>query len=72
MGAAGAVIDDRGEGTFPRTPWSRGRQRMGMTYGNDIRNGNILRGGTEEYPGSIGRTGWLRRRMRRRRESLGW
>ena len=45
---------------------------MGMTYGNDIRNGNILRGGTEEYPGSIGRTGWLRRRRRRRRESLGW
>ena len=66
MGAAGAMIDDGGDGTFPRACWRRGRGRTGMTYGIDIRNGNVLRGGTEEDPGSSRRTGGLR--MRRRRE----
>ena len=71
MGAAGAVIDDGRDRAFPRKCWHRGRGRLGMTYEVDIRNGNVIRGGTEEDTGSSRRTGGSRRR-RRRRESLGW
>ena len=74
MGEAGAVIYEKGDWTIPCTCWHRGSGRTGTTYGIDIRNGNRLRVGTEEYLGSSGRMRVLmskRRKRRKMRESLG-
>ena len=71
VGAAGAVINGIGDGTFPHKFWRRVKGQAGMTYLIDISSGNGLRGGTEEDPGFSKWTVWSSRSSRRR-ESLGW
>ena len=46
VGAAGAVINGIGDGTFPHKFWRRVKGQAGMTYLIDISSGNGLRGGT--------------------------